>query len=154
MTRRDRWLLGTVNETISSRPSSAERHIQDRQSGLGCIPAPPMFHCKPPADLDARREVRFKARDRQSNESRKRSNAGNLESPESEAMSFEVLLDPVGGPIALGTSENRGKVLHHPLIRVERRKRGSIRLNPAPQEQPRRQELLRQSSSRPVCHSQ
>src|SRR5205823_203812 len=68
---------------------------------------------------------------------------GNLHRPQAEAMTIEVLFNPIGQRITLGWSQKGGKVFHHAWVSIHRRERLSIRRNPPAESQPRRSKLRR-----------
>jgi hypothetical protein len=73
------------------------------------ISAAPEFHGKSPADLCARRKMRFETRFREANETSKRRHARNFYGPQAPTVPFNVSFDPIGQPSLSCLERSAGK---------------------------------------------
>src|SRR4029077_4066889 len=80
-------------------------------TGLGRVAVTPVFDRESPTNLNTRREMRSKRRDREARESCKRYDARNLDGPQTKAVVSEVLFNAIDQTIALFASEHALKVL-------------------------------------------
>ena len=100
------------------------------------ITAPPVLRGQPPADLDARREMRLEWRQAQTDEACERRYTGDLDCPLGIPVPVEVSQNSLDPAIALFSRKNRGKMLHDARVGVHRGERRPVRVAPAAQDQP------------------
>ena len=103
--------------------------------GLRRVSAAPVRKGQPPADLDARREVRLEGRRAQTREADELRHARRFYGPESEATAREVALNRDSERVAGGTVEGAGEVLHHARIGIKRREGREILVTPGAEEE-------------------
>src|SRR5438045_1586955 len=108
----------------------------DQPRRLGRIAVTPVIERKPPTDLDAGREMRREARDREPDEADERGNARHLDGPETEAMLRKMRLETVDQRIALTAVGVSGEELHDAGIGIEGGERRPIGIAPAAQPDP------------------
>ena len=135
ITRRDRTLAGTVNETISSSLQPIEPMPHHGLRPFGGQPLAPVRRIQPPADFHARRERRFESGNGQSDVADELARLPQLRGPQAKPMLPEVSLDAIGQRVALFRRKHRREKLHHHRIAIHARKRRPVRIAPAAQNQ-------------------
>src|SRR5579864_7942087 len=115
---------------------------------------------EPPADFDARSEMRFERRHGQSHETDEYSSCAQLGRAQAETVLLEMRLDAIHGPVALLARQHYRKKLHHARVRVHAGEGLAVSGKPATENQtfglsddhPRRcNRLTRTPSCAPVC---
>lgn len=92
-----------------------------------------MIGVQAPANLNARRERSLEAWDGKSDKPREGRDAGNLDSPETEAELLKVGLNPVCQGITFAPRQRTWKKLHNLRIAVQSCERKSVAWQPTPE---------------------
>ena len=138
MTRRDRSLAGTVNETISSSPRSSKPN-EDRGPGrLSRVSVAPVRPREAPADLDGGHEMCLEIGPVEADEPDERRAAHDLDRPQTPSLLSDRRVDCGGERVALRTRHRGRKVAHDLRVGVERCKWLQIGISPLPERQARR----------------
>jgi len=112
-------------------------------TALGRVAVAPMFDRESPTNLDTRREMRLKRRNREAHEPCKRYDTRNLDGPQTKAVVIEVPFNAIDQSIALVASEHAMKVLHDAWVGIHGGEHSAICGNPSPEKQPARSHLTR-----------
>jgi hypothetical protein len=91
-----------------------------------------MAKCKPPSDLDARRNWQFSGRDMQANVADELTGALAFGSPETPASLFNEQLATVGHCVTFIACKRGWEKLHDPWVRVQRGERFAVSKPPLP----------------------
>src|SRR6266550_7965409 len=95
----------------------------------------PVLRAEAPPDLDARREMRFETRSRETQEAGEGRNARNLHGPESEAVLVEVILSSRHEGVALPPCKRRRQILGDSRVSVHRSEGREVSGQPAAEQQ-------------------
>src|SRR5215471_705413 len=121
-----------------------ETELQRALGSFGRISRAPVAGCDPPADLDARREMRLECRHRETDHSRKWSHPLDFQGPETESPLAPVSIDARRQGITLLAGKPAREELHHLRVGIELGKRGAVGRLPSPETQPARPDLVNQ----------
>ena len=133
ITRRERTLAGTVNETSARESQSLKCVTAQRPARLPWQAPSPICCCQTPADLDTRRKGRLKPRGGQTDIADEVVRSRSVPRPTAQIhVCLKMRLDPQSTIASLSSRESTPGRIPSPWITIHTRKRLAVRLQPSP----------------------